>query len=233
MMLLAKSKQVRPWFFFVVVLLSPLSVVAQEQYITVRDFETWSALQVEAKISKRAEICAVQQLRFNDNSSALQQSFSQLSAQYKWKNDWFLGGALRFASVAKDSVFQPRLRWNVDAGYGHEVGRFDFGYRLRYQSRSIVNDLSALPSNVARAKVKMRYNVRDWKLDPSFAVELFSQTDDLTKPNKLRGTLSTSYKLSKSTNLSAFYRVETELFEVYPLTSYIVGARLKYSFKTY
>ena len=213
--------------------LSPLYSLAQDQYITVRDFETWSSLQFQAKVSKRVKIRAEQQFRFNDNSSALQQSFSQLSGAYTWKNELHVGGALRYASVAKDSVFQPRLRWNVDGGYGHELGRFDFGYRLRFQSRTIVNDSTDVPRNVMRAKAKVGYNVRDWKLDPSLAVELFSETDAIGTPNKLRGTLSTSYKLSKATRISAFYRVERELFETYPLTSHIVGARLKYSFKTY
>ena len=228
-----KNKLLAAWFAVVATALFPLAMQGQEQYITVRDFETWSSLQVQAKLSKRMKISAEQQLRFNDNSSALQQSFSQLSGAYTWKNDLYVGGALRYASVAKDSVFQPRLRWNIDAGYEHELGRFDFGYRLRFQSRSIVNDPTALAKNVIRAKAKVGYNVRDWKLDPSLALELFSETDVLTTPNKLRATLSTSYKLSKSTSVSAFYRVEKELFEVYPLTAHIVGARLKYSFKTY
>ena len=78
----------------------------------------------------------------------------------------------------------------------------------------------------------MDYNIKNFKLDPYFQVELFRkyETGEDAKFSKLRWTLGTSYPITKNSDIQLFYRLDNELNTTYAKDTYILGLGYKISF---
>lgn len=76
------------------------------------------------------------------------------------------------------------------------------------------------------------YNIKKFKLDPFFEVELYRQIENIntTELNKLRWTIGLEYPLKKFGDLELFYRIDNELNQTYNKDTYIIGLAYKFSF---
>ena len=64
----------------------------------------------------------------------------------------------------------------VDRPGGHKVDRFILDYRFRFQVRDQLGITKAegdYPSFKYRLRLKAKYNINNWKLDPYFSFEAF------------------------------------------------------------
>lgn len=216
--------------------LIPASWAQQGTVVTIQDFETWSYLSLRYKPIKSFSIGLRQELRLKDNSRTLDVYFTELEAKYRLESEFSLAAAGRFLrendDVGRVQGIENHFRWNVDAAYKHDIGRFKLGYRLRYQNREELQIIGATPTEKLRLRVGTEYNIKKWKLDPELSAEIFRETSNSTW-EKIRVTLGTQYEFKSAGELGVFYRMENELVGAYPKRTFILGVQYMYTLKSY
>ncbi|PLW91744.1 MAG: hypothetical protein C0592_14315 [Marinilabiliales bacterium] len=192
----------------------------------------WTSLSLEKSfLDKKLDIGINQEFRFNNNSTSLNNYFTEVEADYEILKDLKVGAGYKFIRNNRNSGYRNEYRYNLDLGYKHSLDRLNFYYRFRFQQH---NPFGNGPDNDLttkyRLRIKTKYNFRKWKLDPTFAfegffasvrnefnfVESITETERVSGFEKIRFTLATTYKINDLMELRGFYRVE-HLFGSYPL----------------
>jgi hypothetical protein len=229
---------------------SPL--IAQDSTV-VRDFELWTGVSAKKSfLDNKLKLGLNQEFRFNDNSTRINNYFTELEASYKFYGNFEAGGGFRYIRNNTNSGYKNENRFFVDLGYGHKFNQLKIDYRLRYQNQrefSSSKDDLLNPTSKFRLKIKLDYNIKNWKLDPYLAIESFYTTTlnavsyvepiiESSRVNgfeKIRFTLGTNYKINNLMSLGGFYRIEKE-FKSFPLvyntpaTYFIAGLNLTFNF---
>jgi len=213
----------------------PLLSNAQDgTYHTIRDFETWSSINLRYKPTDNLKLSLSQQLRLKDNSSTMDVYFTQLGLDYKLANFLNIGFASRLITENDDQGkiqgYESHLRWQADLEFNHSVSRFAMKYRIRYQNKDELQKTTDEIKKTIRLKVASTYNIKNWKLDPTLSAELFNGITNNDGIYKVRYTLSSDYKLKKG-SVGAFLRTEKELFGNYPKRTNILGIKYNFTIK--
>lgn len=204
----------------------------QKQYV-IQDLESWSHLGLDYKLNKKFKLGAEQQFRFQENSSKLQQFFTEVGAEYSPIKALEFGLRYRLISVRdydneNVAILSNQDRFQLYTGYSHDIGRFDLKYRLAVQRRRdifIGDAVDRDPTSKFRFRFDLGYNIKDWKWDPEISSEIFRFMKEESKTwDKFRFTIGTSRKFKDIGKLNLFYRIEKELTGTYPQTTYILGA---------
>lgn len=174
------------------------------------DFETWSSLSLKYKFNKKLDLTLEEQLRLKENSSVVDQLFTEAQLGYEIINNVKLAAAVRYSrsndNEGRIQGYENLIRYNLDISYKHDIERFSLNYRVRFQSRNEIG-ITDDPQNKTRFRISTEYNIRDWKLDPYFGLELFKEQQE-TGLEKLRFTLGTEYKFKNDNEFGIFYRIE-------------------------
>lgn len=203
------------------------------------DFNTWTALDINYKISDKFKIQLEEQIRFYDKSTKLDEYFTQFSAFYKHSKQFkFSVGARYIANeddLGKVTGTEQHYRIHYDASHQFKIGRYTFKNRIRYQRRNElgVTELQGDYINkYLRLKTYVKYNVKDCKLDPQFMVELFRhyQTGSLNGLTKRRFAVATNYKINKHNDVKISYVIERETKIWNPQTIHLLMVKYSYSF---
>lgn len=217
----------------------------------VQDFETWSGIKLEKSfLEKKLKLDLNQEFRFDDNSTHLDQYFTELGAQYKLPLGFSIDANYRFIRNNRNSGYRNEGRYNFDLGYKHKFERFKFSTRFRFQSKNVLGTTKEegdFPVNKMRLKILGAYNIKKWPLDPYFSIEVFHasttnrisyvdgiyESESISGFEKMRYTFGTNYKLNKKIELGGFFRMENEfisypLFYNTPATYYIAGFDLTF-----
>lgn len=204
--------------------------------IQTRDLESWSTISANKKFSKVFGINLEQSLRMYDNSSQIDQYFTNLDLNFKLAKGLSLTGGVRFIGDRDkdDGIYENRLRFNGDISYKHSVDRFTLKYRIRLQTRNelgLSREEGDFAINAFRIRAGAKYNIKNWKLDPEVSYELFRESGRyiVSSFNKYRISVSTKYKFNKLIELKAFYRYERGLGMLLPMNTNIVGFNLMFN----
>lgn len=215
-------------------------IISQKAYsqteVTVRDFETWSSVSASKKFKNNVKLELEQSLRLYDNTSKVDQYFTNLALEIPVFKFASITGGIRYIRDRDkdDGSYENHLRFNGDLNFKHKFERFTFKYRLRLQTKNelgYARDEGDYLRNATRLKVGINYNIKNWKFDPEIAGEIFRESGKymISSFNKYRLTLSTKYKINKLMDIKAFYRFERELGVSYPLSTNIVGFNLTFN----
>jgi len=227
--------------FFISIIAIAFTLISKQEYAQQNyDFETWNSLGIQKKLFDNSLTLSLsEEIRFKDNSSTMDQFFTEFGIKYKFFDHWSIGTGYRIIreNEGKDPNSKQK-RWNTDLGFKHDIERFSLGYRIRYQNKNysgISKDEGDIPVQKLRTRLKVNYNIKNWKWDPYLAAELFWTKETIPVTNyiesihvdnievsglqKIRLTLGTSKKFKKIGQLNLFYRFEHE-FSKYPY-SYI------------
>ena len=247
-MVIIKSNLKIPWFMsrylktIVIGFLSMLSCQLFGQFsdegytLVTRDLESWTSLNLRFKYSPKINFGLEHGFRLNENASKLDQYLTEF--HFKWKpiENLSFGSGFRYIyDRGGNDLFDHDFRWNLDGQLKHQLDRFDFSYRLRFQTRNEIGQSRAegdVAKNYLRLKTSIAYNIRKWKFDPVFSTEIFR---DLTRGNssfdRIRFTLATEYNMKKFGVLEFFYRFDRELGMLYPKSTYILGVGYQFTIK--
>lgn len=205
--------------------------------VVTSDFESWISAGIRLKVHKKWTFELSEQIRFNKNSTQVDQYFTNLAIGYEPFKFVEFGGAFRFSQYNEgDGSYSPHYRINADVTFKHQIKRFSFDYRLRYQFRNELGVTSIEGDYLKhgfRLRAKAKYNIKKIPLEPSFAVEMFSEYEKYTLPvvDKLRFTAALAYDFKKYGKVKLFYNLEQELFTAYPKTVGIIGLGYVYTIK--
>ena len=218
-----------------IVLVTMIQKSNAQETKTVRDLEQWTSIGITKKINKHWKLSLDQEFRFTNDMSTFNVYFSDLGVDYKINKHFSFGTNYRFyQNKNSEGTFKTQHRWSTDATYKQKVNRFTLAYRLRFQNKDEDFYTSNSGNNLynLRNRLSVDYNIKDFKIDPFFEVELFRQIDDVntTELNKLRWTLGLEYNLKDVGDFELFYRLDNELNQTYNKDTYIIGFGYKYKF---
>lgn len=229
---------IKKLFAFSLFLLMSSAMFAQDS-VLVRDLETWSGVTLKKSfLDKKLDFALTQEFRFSDNSTYLNNYFTELTAGYEIFKGFEVGLGYRFIRNHRgDNGYRNENRFNTDISYKHKIDRFTLDYRLRYQYRSILKaEDDEDPIQKYRFRLKLKYNIKNWKLDPYISSEVFyakevdrvnyvptiTEVNNISGFQKMRFTIGTDFKINKTFEVGGFYRIERD-FKTYPLVYYTPG----------
>ena len=203
--------------FFLLLFLS-ITSVAQEN-----DFQLWNSIDLRKKIDKKISLDLKYGLRYRENASLISKDFIDLRIRYKKNKRWnFALGYRNISDWSISSELEKRNRFYIDAYYSKKIKR----YYIDVRNRVLAQGNNDVYSEVLRQKIKLSYNLRKTKLEPSLSIEHFSSFENLI--NKLRYSLFFSHPLNKKLDFSLGYKIQQEFNVVKPITLFIFDSKISY-----
>ena len=236
-------------FGFIVVFFSAIGFTQDSTVVS--DYETWAGITVQKSfLEKKLGLGFTHEFRFDDNSSHLDQYFSELTVDYELFKNFKAGVGYRFIRNNKKSGYVNEGRIFVDLDYKHKIDRWTLSYRFRFQNQDelgLKKDDGDDITQKYRLRFKLAYNIKKVKLDPYISLEGFytrsnqgiNYIETITERKiysgfeKLRYTIGLDYTIKKYFEIGAFYRIE-QGFKSYtgafnsPSTYYIGGINLNF-----
>lgn len=222
--------------FFLIGILPNTICFGQED----KDLENWSSVRLRYKLNKKLAFTLEQQLRLDENISEVSEYFTQLSTKYSISKGFAIGGALRFIrehdNQGNIQGYENHFRFHLQATYKHKIDAFSLKYRLRYQNKNELG-ISASEGDYAKNNIRLKttlgYNIKNWKLDPEVAFEIFNsfEKEEENEFTKYRLTFGTEYEFKKLGTLGLYYRIQKELNETIPQATNIIGLKYTYTIK--
>ena len=200
---------------FILLLFFPFLLIAQEQ-----DFQQWSKIGVSYDLNKDLSVSLDQGLRFRENASLPDVTFSNLSLKYGLIKKWSV--AIGYRYITDFDLFQNTStiqRIYTDFNYRKKKKRWLMKNRLRYQYQE--------ENFTLRDKVSLSYNIRKTPLEPFTAFELFFKDSEF---KKWRFTLGASYPFLKEFDIDVYYRLQQSFNTNNPKQLHILGLGMEYKF---
>ncbi|MGB1317284.1 MAG: DUF2490 domain-containing protein [Flavobacteriales bacterium] len=202
------------------------------------DFGTWHRVKASGGLTKKLSLSIEQQLRMHENSTRVDQTFTELGLGYDLPKGFALNAAYRFSwSHGSDGAFSNRHRYNIDINYGKKFWLLKAKARARFQHRPsayLVNErLEPQESPVfVRLKLALDFTpIKKWT--PGIAFESFfrvaSAVDDGATKFRYRAYLN--YDLPKRQELGLFYMIETDYSGTTPEFASVLGINFSYEWK--
>lgn len=219
----------------IVILVAFVFPATAQKTVVTSDLEQWTTLSISKKINKHWKLSLDQEFRLNHNASEFNIYLTDLGVDYKINRHFSLGANYRFyQNKNNDNVFVTQHRWSADAKYEQDIGRFELGYRIRFQNKDEDFYTSNSGNNIynLRNKFSVDYNIRNCRIDPFFSTELYRSINNSsdTELSKLRWTFGLDYSVKRFGNIELYYRMDNELNLSYDKTTHIIGVGYKYSF---
>jgi predicted porin len=200
---------------FILLLFSPFLLIAQEQ-----DFQQWSKIGVSYDLNKDLTVSLDQGLRFRENASLPDVTFSNLSLKYDLIKKWSVAVGYRYITDFDLSQNTSTIqRIYADVNYRKKKKRWLMKNRLRYQYQE--------ENFTLRDKVSLSYNIRKTPLEPFTAFELFFKDSEF---KKWRFTLGASYPFLKEFDIDVYYRLQQSFNTNNPKQLHILGFGMEYKF---
>ncbi|MCB8998817.1 MAG: DUF2490 domain-containing protein [Bacteroidales bacterium] len=200
-----------------------------------KDVQLWAGPSLKYNILKKLRLDFEQQVRFNQNISNYEFTYSEFSLKYEvfkyldvktsFRQSFMPAGTLNGTALSDND----RSRFSLDASTSDKVFKtgIKVGYRIRYQNSWENN--SNVSSNYIRNKLELEYNLSKL-VDPYFNYESFYRLNKLNQFRQDRYTLGLTWRVNKKIDIDSFYRFQKEKNVKHPETDYIIGIGVSYEF---
>lgn len=185
-----------------------------------QDFGLWTSVSFETKplntnrvvereFYRKFRIAGEIGHRRAENVSQMSQTYLEFSTKYRFKK--WLRVAATYRYSMRSAVENNSNRIVLDANLRENKNRFRLRYRLRFQHNFKTTPVE-LDRNFLRNRFVVGYNFRKWKLDPTFAMEVFTEF----KPEGMalvgtRYTLGTEYEVNNVHSIGFALRHQREI----------------------
>jgi len=202
------------------------------------DFATWQGAKVSGEVMKKLSISVEEQLRLENNSSYIDEVFTEVGVGYDLPKGFGISAAYRFS-------LQPRMtgelrtghRYNLDVSYSKKFWKLRGKLKARYQHRPspyLTNDRLEPESGpvIIRLKCSIEYaDLKKWT--PGIEFEAFALTNDPFGSgfNRYRYRIFLERDLPKRQDLAIFYILQTDYSREQPMFTSIVGLNYSYEWK--
>jgi hypothetical protein len=200
-------------FAFVVFLLGSASEIKAQDDVDHFDFATWWDFGVDFKIHKQFEIGLNEEIRLVNNSSKIDQIFTDVELKYSPLEFMDIATGFRFLQEKKKNDYDITFRFTTDVVFKHSLNRFDLSHRLRYTNKNEFG-ISTAEGDELRHQLRFRtgvgYNIKNFKVDPKLDVEFFMHLNKGVedRANRVRIRLSSEYAFKKAGELGFFVAYE-------------------------
>ena len=200
---------------FILFLFCPFLLIAQEQ-----DFQQWSKIGISYDFNKDLSVSLDQALRFRENASLADVTFSNLFLKYDLIKKWSVAIGYRYITdfdLSQNTSISHRIYTDINYSKKHKRWRIKNRFRYQYQEENFT----------LRDKIFLKYNIRKTPLEPFTNFELFFKDSEF---NKWRYTLGVSYPFLKELEIDAFYRLQKSFNTNNSKQLHILGLTMEYKF---
>ncbi|WP_397444456.1 DUF2490 domain-containing protein [Polaribacter sp. R77954] len=230
----------KPFIIIIVLLCTTINYGQEDDN---KDFALWNSIGVKYAPIKRLKLGVEQHLRLKEDASTTDEYFTEVQAEFEILKNLEIGGAMRFIkendNVGKIQGYEKHFRYNVDLSYRLElIKKLDIAFRLRYQNKrelDLEDGVEDIPGETLRFKTAFEYSIKNWPLDPEFAVEIFNRKRDGAafigdaKLSRYRLTWGASYNLKKFGKFGIYFRYQENTRVDNDFQTKILGLKYSYS----
>lgn len=204
----------------ILAVLTPFLGFGQEQ-----DAQFWSSVGVSKSITDDFKISFAQNLRFRENVSIMDKTFTELGAGYKLPAGFKVSFAYRYnkVNVPEYAGLHTNHRINFDVAYKKSFEQVTLGFRTRYQSK--FDHMKDSNADYNRNKFSVKYEATE-ELEPYVFTDLFIRLNGFNEFNRYRIGFGSSYALSEILELKAFYFLENRITSTPNEQNHIFGLEL-------
>lgn len=202
------------------------------------DFRTWHRLKAKGDLTKDLSGYAEYQIRLEENSTRINETFTEVGLEYDLPKGFDIGAAYRLGwSPDRDNVYTSEHRYNIDLSYGKKFWKLEGMLRARFQhapSAYLFNERLEPDDSPMLVRVKAGIEYRKLKkFTPGFEFEFFARTD-LPRENginRYRYRVFLDIDLPKRQEANIFYMLQTDYSDETPEFTSVVGLSYAYSWK--
>lgn len=222
----------RKWLF--IVLLLPMSVMGLAQSERTTDFGGIVSAEAEVGLGGQWGLSVEEELRFNNDFSQFDRWLNSVGVDYTcWHNRMNIGLTADYIRRHNDKgYFENRGRLGLQATYTEIWRRFKFQVRSKalgtfFDERTGEHRVN--PRLYWRNRLKVTYQKPNSRWKYALSTELFWLTNDPKKGgiDNLRTVLSVDYRLSRRHYISAFARMDNDLWVAEPVDTFYFGLTFK------
>lgn len=221
--------------FLLIVLFTggPLSVGHAQEF----DLGTAWGIEFSKKINSNFDVGLSQEFRFNEQSSNLNRSATQLSIEYGFLRKICKAGIFG-TFIRKEnglSRFYSEYRMGTELSAKADYKSFNFSWRTRMLSTwrdEVTGSYNVNPKLSLRNRFQLEHKLFSWPLKPYISCEPFIFLNALGGPyiNNLRYCFGTSYRMNKRSSWDAGLRFDQEVQVVKPSRFFSLDVAYKYKF---
>ena len=178
----------------------------------------WLSAQIRKDIKKKFRVYYEQGYRRDENLNHLKAYYFEAGGRYKPAKFLWIGTHYRHYT---DFLGNYKNRLGGSVIFRAEIDRFLFKSRTRYIA---IKERHEVTHHFLREKISLDYNIKNCKVDPFIASELFYH---LEKPNsdfeQFRVDLGFEWKIAKRHSLQTYYRYRIKRNIKNPLNSNVIG----------
>ena len=189
------------------------------------DFQTWNSIKLKKRIIKRTNLHVNQSIRFRENSSLVDEFFTDMRVKHRIKktNISFSFGYRFITDYNFDVEGIFHYRYYIDVSNNKKFRRFRLGVRDRLQYQGFSSEYSY----IFRQRLALSYNVKKTPFEPFSQFEYFIPLEE-KEIKKLRFSLGFSYPIYKNLEMNLYYRIQRQINTKDPNNLYILGTSLIY-----
>ena len=193
----------------------------------ISDNHLWTGAKLRFRMNKKLRFDIEEQVRFNNDVSKLNITFTEGSILYEFTKRISIKGNFRYTY---DPESHNALRYSADFAYDWSKKRFpfDFKYRIRFQRQ--VEEHTRESDNYLRNKFSADYNLSRL-VDPFIAYESYFKLDYINKFTVNRYVVGLEWRILKNLDLETFFMYENEFGERNPEINKVYGIGLTYDFE--
>ena len=217
---------------FIGLLLLSVGVFAQSERTT--DFGGIVSAEFSADIGSNFGLSVEEELRFDHNCTQFDRWLNSVGVDYTClHNRMNIGLTADYIRRHNDrGYYENRGRLGAQVTYSEEFRRFKFQVRSKalatfFDERTGEHRVN--PRLYWRNRLKVTYQPMNSRFKYALSTELFWLTNDPKKGglDNLRTVLSVDYRLSRRYYLSAFVRMDNDLWVAEPVDRFYIGLTLK------
>jgi len=198
------------------------------------DFQLWSGINLDIKVSKKITVEIEEEIRLMDNASKVDNYFTDAGISCNFWNNFTLAGYYRYARKNELEDFYSNIhKYYIDLEYDNSIGRWEFSMRTRYQSRYKnikSSEPGFIPEKHSRNKISVAYDIYRSPLKPEIWCEVYYQLNNPggNEIDKVRIAPELNYSINRSNRIKIYYMIEKEYSVENPATNYILGLGYTY-----
>ena len=215
--------------------LGAVTLVNAQETKVINDLRLWTGAKIEKTFAKDWKVSLEQEIRFKENISEINNTFTEAGLRYRISKNFALGGGFRYTWDKKqDSTYQGYSRYNIDLRYKGKLNYLTIYYRLRYQ-REVedfrIFDLSAPDVKQLRHRVSIRLNSLK-HISPYVSGEIFQIFTPYTDPQfgYYRIVAGILYEPGKIGEFNVAWGFNRELSSSQPAMIYMFKINYTYKF---
>jgi len=200
------------------------------------DFGLWGTIALEKKWNKQYSFSYTQEVRFFDNATRIDKTFSEVKINYRINKYFNTSLGYRFSVCFDDLELQTYLkhRFYWDGNIRYKINNWRINYRTRFvqefeRMQSSTNGI--IPKYVNRNKIQCTYNIPNNPFSIAVSEEIYYLFHSFGEEgfNKNRNALSINYKLNTIQEIGVFYMIEQRFNTYKHSNNYILGIEYSYN----